>query len=126
MATQPERLTTVEQRQTNVNGTGMRTRCTISGNVTLAGIATDFGSARINTPATIDMTDATSITNTGAQIDCNGVGRVTAAAVTGQRLVVHRAVDASGNLIRSWNGDGCTNVRFLGRRVIGDRLRAVA
>ena len=52
-------------------------------------------------------------------IDCFGAGRVTAVTATGRRLVVRRAVDASGNPVRSWNGDGCTNVRFLGRRLVG-------
>ena len=60
------------------------------------------------------------------RIDCGGTGRVTAVTATGRRLVVHRAVDSGGDPVRSWNGDGCTNVRFLGRRVIGDRFRPVA
>jgi len=58
-------------------------------------------------------------TSEGA-IDCGGFGRVTAVTSTGRRLVVRRAKDASGNPVRLWNGDGCTNVMFKGRKVIGE------
>ncbi|HUX00835.1 MAG TPA: hypothetical protein VMY35_07630 [Phycisphaerae bacterium] len=53
------------------------------------------------------------------EIDCGGTARVTAVTSTGRRLVVRRAVDAAGAPVRSWNGDSCTNVRFLGRKKIG-------
>jgi len=102
-------------------------KTTLDGDVTLAGITAAFGSARIVADGiTINGGSATAITASGSRIDCGGTGRVTAVTATGQRLVVHRAVDSGGSPVRSWNGDGCTNVRFLGRRVIGDRLRAVA
>jgi len=55
------------------------------------------------------------------QIDCQGTGVVAKVTATGNRLVVRRAVDAAGMPLRSWNGgDTNVNVRFLGRKVIGE------
>ena len=55
-----------------------------------------------------------------AQIDCGGTGTVTDVTVSGNRLVVRRAVHSSTGIpLRGWNDDSCVNVRFLGRRVIG-------
>ena len=64
----------------------------------------------------------------GARINAQGAGRVTNCDLSASpRLVVHSAVDAAGMPLRWWNEDGNTNVRFMGRRVIGERgLRAVA
>ena len=53
-------------------------------------------------------------------IDAGGFGRVTAVTSTGRRLVVRRAVNAAGMPLRSFNADGCTNVMFRGRKVIGN------
>ena len=54
-------------------------------------------------------------------IDCQGAGVVEKVTVTGRRLVVRRAVDAAGMPLRSWQGgDTNVNVRFLGRKVIGN------
>jgi len=53
-------------------------------------------------------------------IDCQGVGKVTAVVASGNRLVVRRAIHSSTGIpLRSWEADGCTNTRFLGRRTIG-------
>ena len=79
---------------------------TLGGRILLSGTFTGTGIA---------------VTPTGeGQVDCRGVGRVTAVTATGRRLVVRSAVDASGNPVRLWNGDGSTNVMFKGRKVIGE------
>ena len=55
------------------------------------------------------------------QIDCQGVGVITNVTSTGRRLVVRRAVTAAGLPLRSWQGGTSNvNVRFLGRKVIGE------
>jgi uncharacterized protein (DUF2345 family) len=104
----------------------------ISGAVTGAGIAVTFSPGarvRLSGGNTWTGTSGGAVTHAGgAEIDCLGTGRVTDldASAAAHRVVVRRAVDDSGNPVRSWNGDSCTNVRFLGRREIGGRLRAAA
>lgn len=97
-----------------------------SGYITLAGIAVDFGAGvriQVSGGKSVIGTSATSVAHAGgAEIDCQGTGKVTAldASAAAQRLVVRRAVHSSTGIpLRGWNDDSCTNVRFLGRRVIG-------
>jgi len=99
-------------------GTVSAAACSDNNNLALGGLAI--------LASTLTGTGITVTTQGDGRIDCGGTGRVTAVTAAGRRLVVHRAVDSGGDPVRSWNGDGCTNVRFLGRRVIGNRLRAVA
>jgi len=76
---------------------------------------------RLRTTGTLTGAGITVTPTQEACIDCQGVGVVTNVTATGNRLVVRRAVDAAGMPLRSWNGgDTNVNVRFLGRKVIGE------
>jgi len=112
-------------------GTGTANALTLGGIVNFSGAVATSGIATTFSPgARVRLTGANTWTGTtggavthagGAEIDCLGKGRVTAldASAAAQRIVVRRAVNSAGMPMRSWNGDGCTNVRFLGRKVIG-------
>ncbi len=90
----------------------------------LDGLAVGFGhGARIQVASAgvMDGTNATAVEHAGgSEIDCLGTGRVTAldASAALARLVVRRAVDGAGMPLRGWEQDSCTNVRFLGQKII--------
>jgi len=66
------------------------------------------------------------VSTTGGEIDCGGAGKVTAVTATGARLVVRRAIHSTTGIpLRGWQDDSCTNVRFLGRRVVGESTSMV-
>ena len=97
---------------------------TISGDIIIAGTGTANAlnlQGRLNLGGTFTGTDIIVTPTYEGQVDCGGVGKVTAVTSTGRRLIVRSAVHSTTGIpLRGWQDDSCVNVMFKGRKVIGE------
>ena len=95
-----------------------------SGTVAVAGTGTANAlnlQGRLILGGTFTGTDIIVTPTYEGQVDCGGVGKVTAVTATGRRLIVRSAVHSTTGIpLRGWQDDSCVNVMFKGRKVIGE------